>query len=358
MASQQNGERTERPTAKRVRDARDHGNIPRSRDLTSAMSLAGVTLGLSWFGVQIVTLVATRLATGLSSLGDHARDGLDAGGIANLLASDAALLAHVVGPPALVGAAVGVLGGMAQSGIGFRMKALEVDWGRLSPGNGLERLKPMQALPELLKSLVMMTVVGVVGVLFVRSCLLQSVSLMGMAPIASAAFGWSQFWTLLWRASLTLLVFGAADYVYQRWRWFENMKMTKQEVKDEHRLNEGNPEIKARVRRVQREMTRARMLKAVKTATVVITNPTHFAVALEYRRGTMAAPVVVAKGQDHMAARIRAIAREHGVPIVENVTLARALYKVADIGDMIPADLFGAVAEVLAYLVRLKQLTL
>jgi flagellar biosynthetic protein FlhB len=134
--------------------------------------------------------------------------------------------------------------------------------------------------------------------------------------------------------------------------------MTRQEVRDEAKLNEGSPEIKARVRRVQREMSRRRMLQAVKTATVVVTNPTHFAVALEYRRSEMVAPRVVAKGQDHMAARIRALAREHGVPIVENVTLARALHKSAEIGDTIPAALFGAVAEVLAYLVRIKQLVL
>jgi len=134
--------------------------------------------------------------------------------------------------------------------------------------------------------------------------------------------------------------------------------MTRQEVRDEARMSEGNPEMKARVRRVQREMNRSRMLKAVPQATVVITNPTHFAVALEYRRQEMSAPKVVAKGQDLMAARIRKIAREHGVPIVENVTLARALYKNVDIGDTIPGSLFGAVADVLAYLVRIKQLVL
>ena len=134
--------------------------------------------------------------------------------------------------------------------------------------------------------------------------------------------------------------------------------MSRQELKEEMRSSDGNPEIKARVRKVQREMNRSRMLKAVKSATVVITNPTHFAVALEYRRGTMAAPKVVAKGQDFMAARIREMARDASVPIVENVSLARALYAGAEVGETIPGDLFGAVAEVLAYLVRIKQLML
>jgi flagellar biosynthetic protein FlhB len=134
--------------------------------------------------------------------------------------------------------------------------------------------------------------------------------------------------------------------------------MTKQEVKDDLKNSEGNPEIKARVRRVQREMVRRRMLAATKKATVVITNPTHFAVALEYKRDAMAAPRVLAKGADHIAQRIKDVAREHGIPTVENVTLARALFAHAEIDEVIPADLFEAVAEVLAYLVRLKQLAI
>ena len=166
-----------------------------------------------------------------------------------------------------------------------------------------------------------------------------------------------RLWTLLWRSSLALVALAPPTTACSTGGGTP--------VEDDPaggpgraKSNDGSPEIKARVRRIQRDMARHRMLNAVETATVVVTNPTHFAVALEYRRGEMAAPRVVAKGQDHMAARIREIAREHGVPIVENVTLARALYKDADVGDSIPADLFGAVAEVLAYLVRLKQLML
>jgi flagellar biosynthesis protein FlhB len=138
----------------------------------------------------------------------------------------------------------------------------------------------------------------------------------------------------------------------------QSMKMTKQEVKTEHQQQEGRPEVKGRIRRIQREMARRRMLSDVKRATVVVTNPTHFAVALEYRRGSMAAPLVLAKGADHLALAIRERAREHGVPIVENKPLAQALYKTAEIGQFIPGDLFTAVAELLAQLIRLRQLTL
>jgi flagellar biosynthetic protein FlhB len=179
-----------------------------------------------------------------------------------------------------------------------------------------------------------------------------------LSPADAARNGWSHVTTLLWQSALAMLGLSAGDYALQYWRLWSSLKMTKQEVKDENRSNEGNPEVKARVRRVQREMSRSRMLKAIKSATVVVTNPTHYAVALEYRRDRMSAPLVVAKGADFMAARIRELAREYSVPIVENVSLAQALFKGVEIGEPIPGPLFGAVAEVLAYLVRIKQLML
>ena len=155
---------------------------------------------------------------------------------------------------------------------------------------------------------------------------------------------WTVAARLLKQSAIALLAIAGADYFVQRHRLMQSLKMTRQEVKDDHKMTEGNPEIKSRVRRVQREMVKRRMLAATKKATVVITNPTHYAVALEYRRSGMSAPLVVAKGQ--------------GFPMVENVTLARALYAEAEVGDVIPGALFEAVAEVLAYLIRLKQLVL
>jgi flagellar biosynthetic protein FlhB len=160
---------------------------------------------------------------------------------------------------------------------------------------------------------------------------------------------------MLMRCGLALLALSGADYALQRWRFMKSLRMTKQEVRDEVRLTEGSPEIKARVRRVQREMARRRVLTATARATVVITNPTHYAVALEYQRNVMAAPRVVAKGRGFLAQRIKAVAREHSVPLVENVALARALYHSVDVDELIPPTLFEAVAEVLAYLVRIGQ---
>jgi flagellar biosynthetic protein FlhB len=169
---------------------------------------------------------------------------------------------------------------------------------------------------------------------------------------------WEHADTLLWRVALGLGVLALGDYALQKYRLMSALRMTKQEVRDEARMMDGSPEIKRRVRRAQVEMARRRMMQDVARATVVITNPTHYAVALEYRREKMAAPIVLAKGADHIALHIREIARSHGVPIIENKPLAQTLYRTAEVGETIPAALFGAVAEVLAYLVRIKQLML
>lgn len=354
----QNGERTEKPTPKKVKDARERGQVARSRDLSAAMSLASVTLALSWMGVAMVGTVADRLAAGLSTLADAAHTTVSPSHIISLLWSDASVLVRVVGPPAIIAGIVSVLASLLQVGWGFSPKALQVNWQRLSPVNGLSKFKPMQAGPETLKALFGMVVVGWVAWLLAKEFYLQAPALVGMSPLESGRVAWNELWTLLWRVSLALLALAVADYAWQYWQWFSQLKMSRKDVMDEARQNDGRPEVKSRIRRIQRDMARSRMLKAVETATVVVTNPTHYAVALEYHRGEMAAPKVVAKGVDHMAARIKEIAKKHDVPIVENVTLARALHKHAEIGDAIPADLFGAVAEVLAYLVRLKKLML
>jgi flagellar biosynthetic protein FlhB len=358
MAEHEAGERTEKPTPKRVKDAREKGQVARSRDLSAAVSLAAVTLGLAWLGLEMMSTIATRVAMGLSTLADRAHQPIVPGTVETLLWADAGLLVKIVGPPALIAGLLSAGASFAQIGWAFAPKALEVDWQRLSPASGFARLKPTRALPELFKALFGMAAVGTVAYLLVAEFYVQAPGLMGMTEVESARVAWDRLWTLLWRTSLALVALALADYGIQYWQWYSGLKMTRQEVLDESKMNDGRPEIKARVRRIQREMARNRMLKAVETATVVVTNPTHYAVALEYRRGEMAAPRVVAKGQDHMAARIREIARKHDVPLVENVTLARALHKHAEVGDTIPADLFGAVAEVLAYLVRMKRLML
>jgi flagellar biosynthetic protein FlhB len=352
------GDRTEKPTARRLKQAREKGQIARSRDLAGALSLAGATLVLAWFGARMATTIAARLTDGLSKLGETPRASIHPDAVVSLFWADAGVLAAVAGPPALLAAIVSVVANSGQAGWAFSPKAVHLNWDRLNPAAGLKRLLPQQAGIELGKALIGLAVIGGVCYLVIRPAYDQAVGLIGMPPAEAARMGWQLAIGLLWRTSLALVVVAGVDYAAQRWRWLTGVKMTRQEVRDDARMSDGSPETKARVRRVQREIAKRRMLQAVKTATVVVTNPTHFAVALQYSRQTMAAPVVVAKGQDLLAGRIRTLAREHSVPIVENPALARALYKHADVGDTIPGDLFGAVAEVLAYLVRIRQLSL
>jgi len=354
MAGNGAGERTEKPSAKRIKDAHEKGQIARSQSLTGAVTLGAVTLTLGWFGVQMVSIVAARLASGLSTLADHAHGNVEATGVATQLVADAGLLVKVAGPPAVIAAAIAVIVGLVQVGWTPSPKALAINWERLSPASGLARLKPMQALPELIKSLLSMTVISWVAYVFVKACFIAAPSLMGMSPMESARAGWAQLWTLLWRASLALMALGVADYGWQRFRWFSDLKMTRQEMRDEAKQNEVSPEIKGRVRKIQRDIARNRMLKAVETATVVITNPTHFAVALKYDR-SMSAPLCLAKGADDIALKIREIDKQHDVPIIENPPLARALYASVDVDESIPTEHFKAVAQVIGFVMRMKD---
>jgi flagellar biosynthetic protein FlhB len=351
-------EKTEKPTPKRLREAREKGQVARSHDLVAAAALLAVTAIMVRTGAGGLTRLEGRIAEGLTRMGEGARGTIATTDLLRVLSNDLMLLGMVVGPWLLTAAFVGVGGHLVQTGWIFSPERLTPDFTRLNPKNGLSRLKPSQSWLDLIKTMLAATAVGVIAYHVVRGVLDQSPQFAWMPPDLAAAAGGAAVRNLLYQVGFALVAVGAGDYGLQWWRLNQQLSMSKQELREEMRSSDGNPEIKARVRKVQREMTRNRMLKAVKTATVVITNPTHFAVALEYHRGSMAAPKVVAKGQDFMAARIREIARDSSVPIIENVSLARALYAGADVGDTIPADLFGAVAEVLAYLVRIKQLML
>lgn len=203
-----------------------------------------------------------------------------------------------------------------------------------------------------------MVTIAAIGHQILQGLMQDSQTFARVSPADSAWMGWQSTRTLFTRAVVAMVAIAGVDYGIQRWQHLKQLRMSKQEVKDDNKLSDGNPEIKARIRSQQRDAARRRMLGDVAKATVVITNPTHFAVAIQYDRSTMHAPRVLAKGADRLALRIREIAREHGIAIVENKPLAQALYWNAEVGQVIPAALFEAVAEVLAYLIRLKQLRL
>ena len=351
-------DKTEKPTQKRLKEAKERGQVARSRDLASSAALVAGVVALSWLGPRAVHQMTVRLADGLRFMGDNAKLPFAGDQMQALVIADGSLFALVVGPLALTAALVAVGAQLGQHGLVFAKDALQIKWDRLSPANGIKRLGWNQAGFELIRSLAAVTVIGVLGYKAIRGLFDDAPLLAGLTPGQASLAAWDHVWRFLWRAGIAMAVLGLLDYGMQYYKLMQQLKMTKQEVKDEAKLNEGNPEIKGRVRRIQFEMSRRRMLSAVKDAQVVITNPTHYAVALEYRRGEMAAPRVIAKGKDAMALKIRAKAREHSVPIMENPPLARALHANAEVGEFIPADLFGAVAEILAYLIRIKQLVL
>jgi flagellar biosynthetic protein FlhB len=356
--AQNAGERTEKPTPRRLREARRKGQIARSRDLGSAVSLAAVLVALGWLGRPMMDGLAAAVAQHLGRLGTAAVRDMGPADLNIIVFGGLRTMGLLVGPMAGV-AALGVIAGHTlQGGWNFATEALQLQWSRLSPANGLKRLGFSAGGVESGKMVVVVAALSSIGVMVVLANLRGSLQLARLTPMQAAEAGWADAERLLRQSALALLAIAAADYGLQRWRLSQSLRMTKQEVRDDMRLTEGAPEIKARVRRIQLSMSRRRMITAVPRATLVVTNPTHYAVALEYRRGEMAAPRVVAKGRGLMAARIKAVARHHGVPTVENVPLAQALYKSVDVGATIPAVLFDAVAEVLAYLIRLKQLVL
>lgn len=351
------GDRTEKPTAKKLEDARKKGQVARSRDVVQVGVLAACLVALSKWGGHAVTLLEENLARALSATGHGATRTLGVNDINTLLVGNGLLVAAVVGPIALASVAAAVASSVLQTGWLTTTEALTIDWGRLSPARGLQRIVRVGGY-DLLKMAVVVTAIGWIAFGAARD-VIQDATRLSLVPATTTALGaWNATDRLLKRSLIALAVVAAADFAVQRYRHMASLRMTKQEVRDEERLRDGNPIVKGRIRKIQREMARKRMLIATKRATVVVTNPTHFAVALEYHRDTMAAPRVLAKGSGLLAQRIKAIARDAGVPLVEQVALAQALYKTAEVGETIPADLFEAVAEVLAYLIRLKQLVL
>jgi len=349
-------ERNLPPTAKRLREARRKGQVVRSRDLAAAAGLVAAIAVLASLGGAVLQRLSLFVARNLSDLDRFARWQASGEDVASLVLSSGGIFALTAGPVALAAATAGVAAAVLQGGLTFSTTPLQPSLDRLNPANGLKRLKPSQSGIDTLKAIIAASVLGVIAWRIGSEFTLDAPRLIGAATPTTAARGWAALLKLLWQAGLALVVLGAADYFIQRWRLMGSLKMTRQEVQEEARSDEGRPEVKARVRRVQRDMARRRMLHAAAHATVVITNPTHFAIALEYNREKSPAPVVVAKGRDLLAGRIRDIARVNQVPIVENPPLARALYAGAEVGDTIPAPLFGAVAEVLAYLIRIRQL--
>ena len=342
-------QRTEDPTPKRLADARKKGNIPRSTDVSSAAVLFTGAILLLWEWKSIAQILRDRMVQNLGTLPteDLTVSALKVMGLGILRD-----LAFAIGPIALGVMLAGIVANYAQVGVLFSGEPLKPTFDKLNPLSGFKRIFSLRGGVETLKGILKIVIVGYFGYQVVHERYTRIVTAMRLDHYHLGKLLGDTIWTIAWRSLLALAILGLADYAYQRWEWFRNLKMTKQEVKDEAKQQEGSPEVKGEIRRRQRQAARRRMMQAVPKASVVVTNPTHYAVALRYDRETMEVPLVVAKGADLVAKRIRDIAREAQVPIVENKPVAQALFKQVEVGDEIPPDLYAVVAEILVAVTR------
>lgn len=349
---------TEEASPHRTEEYRRRGIVAQSRELTALVAFLASGAALfamcPQMGEQIAQFMRVVFRANITARADLGSSGI----LHQYLLQAVKVLASVGLPICIAGFISGVLASLGQTGSIFSFEPLTPDFNRLDPIQGLQRLLSPKHLIEGLRVILKAAVVmGVAYSLMKTEILISPTHFAGNPGYIFEMFersGKAIFLTL----TGILAVFAAADFGFQRFEHSKNLRMTKQEAKQEHREREGDPQIRARIRAAQREMARKRMMQAVRKADVIITNPTHIAVALIYDKSKMAAPKVVAKGADFIAQKIKEVAAQAGVPLVENVPLARTLYKTVKVGQHIPHALYQAVAEVLAYVYRLKQRTL
>lgn len=354
MAESESGQdKTEDPTDKRKRDAREKGEIARSKELnTVASTLAGAGALLAFGGnlaQTLMTLMQMNFSLSREVLTDERSMGM-------FLLASGKMAIWAVQPILMLLFVIAFVSPIALGGFIFSGSLLQPKFSRMNPLSGIKRMFSLNSLTELLKAMAKFLVILAVA-LVVLSNDRQALLAIANEPLEQAIIHSVQVvgWSALWMAAGLLLI-AAADVPYQLWQTQKKLKMTKQEVKDEYKDSEGKPEVKQRIRQLQREVSQRRMMAAVPEADVIITNPTHYAVALQYdpQKGGVA-PLLVAKGTDFIALKIREIGAEHKIQILESPALARAIYYSTEVGGEIPAGLYLAVAQVLAYVFQIRQ---
>jgi flagellar biosynthesis protein FlhB len=342
-------ERTEAATPKRREEVRKRGQTARSQDLTGAVVLLAGLYALKTLAGTLKDQLSGLLVTNLLALGDLDKNAPPSTATSGLGAMVAVL------PPLLGALALAaILASVIQGGSTFAPGLLSPKSERVNPIAGTKRILSIQSLIQLAKSLAKFGIVALVATIVIRGHLSEIAGLgaLDLMPAASVIVG--LIWEIAFKSALAMLLLGILDWLWERRRFLNSIRMTKQEVKEEYRQSEGDPHVRAQLKNKRHQFLQ-QMMKDVRTADVVITNPTHFAVALKYDPDSMGAPRVIAKGQDYLALRLREAAKEARVPVLENKPLARALYKLVPVGKEIPPELFVAVAEVLAFVFRLKR---
>jgi flagellar biosynthetic protein FlhB len=352
MAEETLAERSEQATPKRRSEARKKGQVARSREIPSVMvMLSGfsVLFILSSYLLDQIKGVMVRLFHQIGTFYIHPAN------IQALIGETFWSLSLILGPVLIAITVVAILSNYVQVGSLFSWEAVQPDLKKLSPIKGFSRLFSKQAAVELTKSLFKFLIIGGVAFSTIRNELSQILTLLDQSVDNIFRYTALISFRLFLKTALVMFGLAALDYLFQRWNHEKSLRMTKEEVKQEFKQTEGDPLIKSRIRSIQRELARKRMMAEVPKADVIITNPTHLAVALRYQVKEMNAPKVLAKGAGLIAEKIREIGRTHQIPLVENKSLAQVLYKTVDVGETIPSHLYQAVAEILAYVYRIKS---
>ncbi|MFN8009163.1 MAG: flagellar biosynthesis protein FlhB [Terriglobia bacterium] len=347
-----NDGRTEKASPKRRSEARQKGQVARSQAVPSALVFFGAVLLLNYSGAVILADLTDMLRRMLTMTvpTEFSQEKLG-----EIFFGCAWSVGRIVGMIALFAFLLGVGGNIAQGGLAFSTYRLGFHFENLSPANGVKRLLPGTSGAELLKNVTTLAIVSYLAYSLYRANISELPRYVLMSPLEIARSTGTILYRTAFRSGLFLLGIALVDYYWNRRRLENDLRMTKQEVKDEAKNAEGNPEVRSRIRRRQRQMAIRNLMAKVPQADVVITNPTHYAVALSYDPKIMGAPTVLAKGMGFVALKIKELATQHEVPQVENKPLAQSLYKAAEVGQQIPASLFRAVAEVLAFVYKLKK---
>ena len=358
FADGEGGEKTEPATQKKLDDARKEGKVARSKDLTEGFALVVLFLLLKVFigyiGERMITLFDNTIGR-MAEFEKVNRAGLSTVAVTTMLMNAIIELLLIIWPFLVFGFAIAFLISVYQVGWKVSTKPMEPKLSKFNPINGFKRIFSKDSLFELVKSIAK---VGIIVYITYTSLKDEANNLFILYEISlnqAVALVGEIILDVGLKIAITFVFIGVVDYFYQRWKFADEMKMTKQEVKDEYKNTEGDPQIKGRIRQKMREVSQRRMMQDVPQADVVITNPTHFAVAIKYDAEVSAAPIVVAKGEDFLAQKIKEVAKEHNVQIVENKPLARMLYHNVDIGSEIPPELYQSVAEVLAMVYHMKN---
>ncbi|MDE2376720.1 flagellar biosynthesis protein FlhB [Bradyrhizobium sp.] len=342
---------TEDPTQKRLDDALERGDVAKSQEINTWFVIAGGTLVISTFSGSIGNGMVMPLRSLLANSWMIKTDGRS---LIQLTQQLEFVVIAAIGVPLLMLALAAIAGNMLQHRLVWSAESLKPKLSKISPGAGFKRIFGKQAAANFLKGILKLVALGAVMTMILWPERHRMEAMVKLDPSAMLGVTTTLTVQLLGAVVASLAIVAIADYLFQYRSWFQRQKMSLQEIKEEFKQSEGDPHVKGRIRQLRQQRAKKRMMAAVPKASVVITNPTHYSVALSYDRG-MTAPICVAKGVDNLAFKIREIAREHDIPIVENVPLARSLYATVEVDQEIPVEHYHAVAEVIGYVMRLKR---